>query len=137
LVIGLSNQGNFIASDQMALLSITKQFIFLEEGDIADITLDSITIFDKNGTQVKRAIKTSKLTHGQTSKGDYAHYMQKEIFEQPQAIGDTLESRITKNQVLISAFGHNADKGVAIAIFAGDFNVSGYFGDVFKPIFSH
>ncbi|CAB9542560.1 Glutamine--fructose-6-phosphate aminotransferase [isomerizing] (EC [Bathymodiolus brooksi thiotrophic gill symbiont] len=109
LVIGLSNQGNFIASDQMALLSITKQFIFLEEGDIADITLDSITIFDKNGTQVKRAIKTSKLTHGQTSKGDYAHYMQKEIFEQPQAIGDTLESRITKNQVLISAFGHNAE----------------------------
>ncbi|OIR25225.1 glutamine--fructose-6-phosphate transaminase (isomerizing), partial [Bathymodiolus thermophilus thioautotrophic gill symbiont] len=109
LVIGLSNQGNFIASDQMALLSITNQFIFLEEGDIADITLDSVTIFDKNGTQVKRKTKTSKLTQGEISKGDYAHYMQKEIFEQPQAIADTLESRITKNKVLVSAFGYNAE----------------------------
>jgi glucosamine--fructose-6-phosphate aminotransferase (isomerizing) len=108
LVIGLGDQGNFIASDQMALISITKQFIFLEEGDIADITKDSVSIFDKNGTKVKRAIKISKLKKGQTSKGDYAHYMQKEIFEQPQAISDTLESRITKNKVLTSAFGYEA-----------------------------
>jgi glucosamine--fructose-6-phosphate aminotransferase (isomerizing) len=108
LVIGLSDKGNFIASDPMALLEITKRFIFLEEGDIADITLDSVTIFDKNGVQIEREIKTSKLKSGQVSKGDYAHYMQKEIFEQPQAIADTLESRISKDRVLISAFGHNA-----------------------------
>jgi glucosamine--fructose-6-phosphate aminotransferase (isomerizing) len=108
LVIGLSDKGNFIASDQMALLNITKDFIFLEEGDIADITLNSVTIFNKNGHQVDRAIKTSKLKIGQISKGNYAHYMLKEIFEQPQAILDTLESRTTKNQVLISAFGHGA-----------------------------
>lgn len=109
LVIGISKKGNFIASDQIALLDITKDFIFLEEGDIADITLDSVTIFDKNGHQVEREIKTSKLKSGQVSKGNYAHYMLKEIFEQPQAIQDTLESRVTKDAVLSSAFGHNAE----------------------------
>jgi len=108
LVIGVGEKGNFIASDQVALLEVTKQFIFLEEGDIADITLDSIAIFNKSGRQVERKIKTSKLQSRQISKGDYAHYMQKEIFEQPQAIADTLESRITKDKVLISAFGHKA-----------------------------
>jgi glucosamine--fructose-6-phosphate aminotransferase (isomerizing) len=108
LVIGVSKKGNFIASDQMALLNITKDFIFLEEGDIADITLESITIYNKDGKQVEREVKTSKLKDGQISKGDYDHYMLKEIFEQPQAIRDTLESRVTKNAVLSSAFGHKA-----------------------------
>jgi len=68
LVIGLGDKGNFIASDQMALISITKQFIFLEEGDIADITKDSVTIFDKNGTKVEREIKISKLKKGKSQK---------------------------------------------------------------------
>jgi len=108
LVIGLSGKGNFIASDQMALLDITKDFIFLEEGDIADITLDSVTIYNKDGKQVEREIKTSKLKSGQTSKRGYDHYMLKEIFEQPQAIRDTLESRVTKDTVLTSTFGHKA-----------------------------
>ena len=108
LVIGVSKKGNFIASDQMALLDITKDFIFLEEGDIADITLKSITIYDKDGNQVEREVKTSKLKLGQTSKRGYDHYMLKEIFEQPQAIRDTLESRINKDTVLTSAFGHQA-----------------------------
>jgi len=109
LVIGISKQGNYIASDQMALLDITKDFIYLLEGDIADITLDSVTIYDKEGKQVKREIKTSKLESGQVSKRGYDHYMLKEIFEQPQAIRDTLESRITKDTVLSSAFGHKAE----------------------------
>jgi len=108
LVIGLSKKGNFIASDQMALLDITKDFIFLEEGDIADITLNTVTIYDKDGKQVERKIKTSTLKSGQTSKRGYDHYMLKEIFEQPQAIRDTLESRVTKDTVLSSAFGHKA-----------------------------
>ena len=108
LVIGISKQGNFIASDQMALLDVTKDFIYLLEGDIADITLDSVTIYDKDGKQVEREIKTSKLESGQVSKRGYDHYMLKEIFEQPQAIRDTLESRITKDTVLSSAFGHKA-----------------------------
>ncbi len=109
LIIGISNEGNFIASDQVALLDITKKFIFLEEGDVADITLDSITIYNKDGKQVNRAIKTSSLNSEQIDLGDYKHYMQKEIFEQPQAIRDTLESRITKDTVLLSAFGHHAE----------------------------
>jgi len=110
LVIGISKKGNFIASDQMALLDITKDFIFLEEGDIADITLDSVTIYDKDGNQVEREIKTSKLKSGQVSKRGYDHYMLKEIFEQPQAIRDTLESRVSKDTVLSSAFGYKAEE---------------------------
>jgi len=109
LIIGISDKGNFIASDQVALLDITKKFIFLEEGDIADITLNSIAIYNQNGKQVDRAIKTSNLSSNQIDLGDYKHYMQKEIFEQPQAIRDTLESRISKDTVLISAFGHQAE----------------------------
>ena len=108
LVIGVSKKGNFIASDQMALIDITKDFIFLQEGDIADITLDSVTIYNKVGKQVDREIHTSKLKRGQVSLRGYDHYMLKEIFEQPQAIRDTLESRITKDSVLSSAFGHQA-----------------------------
>ncbi|QKQ24392.1 glutamine--fructose-6-phosphate transaminase (isomerizing) [Candidatus Ruthia endofausta] len=109
LIIGISDESNFIASDQVALLDITKKFIFLEEGDIADITLNSITIYNKDGKQVNRAIKTSNLNSKQIDLGDYKHYMQKEIFEQPQAIRDTLESRITKDAVLLSAFGNCAE----------------------------
>ena len=110
LLIGVGKNCNYIASDQMALLSVTKKFIFLEEGDVAEIKIDAITIFDKNGYQVDRPIKTSNLKEGQVDKGLYSHFMQKEIFEQPQAIRDTLESRITKNKVVKSAFGVRAKK---------------------------
>ena len=105
LVIGIGKDGNYIASDQMALLSVTKKFIFLEEGDIAELKLEKITIYDKDGCQVNRPIKISKIKEGQVNLGDYKHFMQKEIFEQPQSIRDTLESRITKKNVVISAFG--------------------------------
>jgi len=108
LVIGIGKNGNYIASDQMALLSVTKKFIFLEEGDIAEIKINKVTIYDLNGNLVDRPIKTSKLKMGQVDLGDYNHFMQKEIFEQPQAIRDTLESRITNDSVLISSFGHKA-----------------------------
>jgi len=108
LVIGIGKNGNYIASDQMALLSVTKRFIFLEEGDIAEIKIDKITIYDSNGNLVDRPIKTSNLKSGQVDLGNYDHFMQKEIFEQPQAIRDTLESRITNDSVLISSFGHKA-----------------------------
>jgi glucosamine--fructose-6-phosphate aminotransferase (isomerizing) len=110
LVIGIGDNGNYVASDQMALLPVTDKFIFLEEGDIAEIKLEKITIYDLNDNLVERPIKTSNLKIGQIDLEDYNHFMQKEIFEQPQAIRDTLESRITKNSVVISAFGHNAEK---------------------------
>ena len=108
LVIGIGKNGNYIASDQLALLPVTKKFIFLEEGDVAELKLEKITIYDKDGKLVNRPIKISNIKEGQVDLGDYKHFMQKEIFEQPQSIRDTLESRITKESVVASAFGHNA-----------------------------
>ena len=110
LVIGVGKNGNYIASDQMALLSATKEFIFLEEGDIAEIKINKITIYDLDGNLVNRPITISKLKKGQVDLGNYDHFMQKEIFEQPQAIRDTLESRITNDSVVISAFGDKAEE---------------------------
>ena len=110
LIIGIGKNGNYIASDQMALLSVTKNFIFLEDGDVAEIKLDKITIYDLNGNLVNRPIKTSNLKKGQVDLGAYNHFMQKEIFEQPQAIRDTLESRITNDSVLTPAFGDRAEE---------------------------
>jgi glutamine---fructose-6-phosphate transaminase (isomerizing) len=108
LVIGIGKNGNYIASDQLALLPITKKFIFLEDGDVAEISIEKITIYDQNGKVTNRPIKISTLKIGQVSKGPYNHFMQKEIFEQPQAIRDTLESRITNDGVVISSFGPTA-----------------------------
>jgi glutamine---fructose-6-phosphate transaminase (isomerizing) len=110
LVLGIGSNGNYIASDQMALLSETKKFIFLEEGDVAEIKLDKITVFDLDGNLVHRSVIKSKIKAGQVDKGNYDHFMQKEIFEQPQAIRDTLESRVTNNSVITSSFGYKADE---------------------------
>ena len=110
LVIGVGKNGNYIASDQMALLAVTKKFIYLEEGDIAEITINKVNIYNPVGNLVTRPITTSKLVEGQVNLGAYAHFMQKEIFEQPQAIRDTLESRITNDSVVISAFGQESNK---------------------------
>ena len=108
LVIGIGENGNYIASDQLALLSVTNKFIFLEEEDIAEIKLDKVTIFDQNGEKVERQIITSKIKAGQFDIGTYDYFMQKEIFEQPQAIRDTLESRISNDSVISSSFGYKA-----------------------------
>ena len=110
LLIGLAEDGNYIASDQLALLSKTKKFIFLEEGDIAEVKLDKVTIYDLDGKLVNRPVRKTKLEAGQTDKGNFDHFMQKEIFEQPQAIRDTLESRITNDSVISSSFGYQADE---------------------------
>jgi len=110
LVLGIGSDGNYVASDQMALLSKTNKFIFLEDGDVAEIKLKTITIFDLDGNLVDRPVISSKIKVGQVDKGNYDHFMQKEIFEQPQAIRDTLESRITNNSVITSSFGYKADE---------------------------
>ena len=110
LVIGISENGNYLASDQMALLTKTKKFIFLEDGDIAQIKLDKVTIYDLDGKVVNRPINISKIKPGHIDKGIYDHFMQKEIFEQPQAIRDTLESRITHDKVITSSFGYKAEE---------------------------
>lgn len=108
LVIGVGIGENFIASDVAALLPVTQRFIFLEEGDLADITRDKITLYNRVGEKVERPIKTSALTLQAVDRGPYRHYMLKEIFEQPQAIVDTLEGRINDQQVLSGCFGPTA-----------------------------
>ena len=108
LVIGIGDDAMLIASDVAALISQTREFVFLEDGDVADIRHDHMTVYDGAGQRVKRKVKMSALRLGATEKGEYAHYMLKEIFEQPRAIADTLEGRIGSNRVLEEAFGANA-----------------------------
>ncbi|MBT8121524.1 MAG: glutamine--fructose-6-phosphate transaminase (isomerizing) [Gammaproteobacteria bacterium] len=108
LVIGIADDEMLIASDVAALISETKRFVFLEDGDVADITHDRLTIHDQDNNVVERSVQTSKVTLDATAKGDYEHYMLKEIFEQPRAIADTLEGRIGSNRVLEEAFGSSA-----------------------------
>jgi len=110
LLIGIGKNGNYLASDQMALLSETNQFIFLEEGDIAEIWVDKVEIYDLDGILVNRPIKISRLKADQVDLGQYDYFMQKEIFEQPQAIRDTLESCLTQDSIVISAFGNKVEK---------------------------
>ncbi|GAB0111232.1 glutamine--fructose-6-phosphate transaminase (isomerizing) [Pseudoalteromonas distincta] len=110
LVIGLGLGENFIASDQLALLPVTRSFIFLEEGDVARITRDTVEIFDENGDAVEREVIESNITQDASGKGDYRHYMLKEIYEQPLAVRNTLEGRLNDDRVAIDAFGESAQQ---------------------------
>ena len=110
LVIGVGIGEYFIASDVAALLPVTQRFIFLEDGDIASITIDNLVIYNGDGEIVTRPIKESQLTADSVDKGDYRHYMLKEIYEQPFAIAQTLEGRFINNRLEESAFGHNASE---------------------------
>ncbi|GIU17593.1 MULTISPECIES: glutamine--fructose-6-phosphate transaminase (isomerizing) [unclassified Shewanella] len=108
LVIGYGLGENFVASDQLALLPVTRSFAFLEEGDVAEVTRREVNIFDVDGNPVEREVKESEVTHDAGDKGEYRHYMLKEIYEQPTAIARTLEGRIAGGKVLDTAFGDNA-----------------------------
>jgi len=108
LVIGVGFGEYFIASDVAALLPVTSRFIFLEEGDIADIRKDSLTIYDKNDSVVERQISVSELSVDAVSRGEYRHYMLKEIYEQPAVLQEVLEGRIYNDKVLDTAFGNDA-----------------------------
>ncbi len=110
LVIGVGIGEYFIASDAAALLPVTRRFIYLDEGDIADIRNDSLTIFDQSGNVVEREIKESELSADATAKGEYRHYMLKEIHEQPACLIDVLEGRVTDGQLLESTFGVGAEQ---------------------------
>ncbi len=107
LVIGLGIGENFIASDVFALLPVTQRFIFLEDGDIADITRESVTIYDEHGRIVERPESVSELSPDAAEKSGYRHFMLKEIFDQPRAIAETLEGRIQGGEVPDSIFGPN------------------------------
>jgi len=108
LVIGIGFGEQFIASDASALLPVTRRFIYLEEGDIADIRCHSLTIYDNEGTIVERVIHESELSADATGKGEFRHYMLKEIYEQPTCLIDVLEGRIHDGQLLDSVFGSEA-----------------------------
>ncbi|MBA0198130.1 glutamine--fructose-6-phosphate transaminase (isomerizing) [Pectobacterium brasiliense] len=113
LVIGRGVGENFIASDQLALLPVTRRFMFLEEGDIAEITRRDVRVFDKSCQLAAREEIESKVNYDAGDKGAYRHYMQKEIYEQPMAIKNTLEGRFSHGEINLSELGPKADELLA------------------------
>ncbi|AJE98499.1 glutamine--fructose-6-phosphate transaminase (isomerizing) [Pandoraea apista] len=106
LVVGVGEGENFLASDALALAGTTDKFIYLEEGDVVELTLDGVTIMDRNHAAVEREVRTVQAYTGAVELGPYRHYMQKEIFEQPRAIGDTMEG---VEGISPTLFGENAE----------------------------
>ena len=105
LVIGIGIREHFIASDIFALLPVTRQFIVLEEGDVAEVFRDRVVVLGRDGNRVKRSVVVSELSSDSADKAGYRHYMAKEIFNQPMAIADTLEGRIEHGAIMESEFG--------------------------------
>ncbi|WP_061040382.1 glutamine--fructose-6-phosphate transaminase (isomerizing) [Vibrio coralliirubri] len=110
VVIGFGVGENFLASDQLALLSVTRRFMYLEEGDVAEVTRRDVTVFDVAGERVEREIVESNAEHDAGDKGQYRHFMQKEIFEQPTALINTMEGRISDTSVITNAIGVKAEE---------------------------
>jgi glucosamine--fructose-6-phosphate aminotransferase (isomerizing) len=109
-VIGLGESENFIASDVFALLGETQRFIFMEDGDVAALSTDEVVVYGKLGERVERAVNETKMASDAVERGEYRHYMQKEIHEQPVAVEKTLDGRIHAGKVLDAAFGPLAQK---------------------------
>lgn len=110
LLLGLGEGENFIASDVSAVLSVTRKVIYLEDGDVADIRRDSVTIFGKDGAEVTRKIHMSDVSLASLELGPYSHFMQKEIHEQPRALTDTIEALIDDNKFSSELFGKAASE---------------------------
>ena len=105
LLVGIGIEENFIASDPLAIVNITERFHMLEDGDFAVITKDDVVIFDNKGVKVDRDELKIDATATATTKGDYKHFMEKEIYEQPECIGNTINGRLGENDVLDNVFG--------------------------------
>ena len=110
LVIGVGIDENFIASDQMALRQVTDRFIFLEEGDLVEMTSDNYTIYDDSGARVTRPVNELDEADRVAEKGEYRHFMQKEIFEQPAVIANTISGRLAADHIRDAIFGYKADR---------------------------
>ena len=113
LLLGLGDKEHFAASDPLAIGELTNQFIFLEDGDTAAVSCSSFEIFDEHQKIIKRDITEIDISAEATSKGDYKHFMEKEIYEQPQAIRNTLDGRIGGEDVLENIFGEGSSKLLA------------------------
>jgi glucosamine--fructose-6-phosphate aminotransferase (isomerizing) len=105
VVVGVGQGENFVASDVAALLPVTRHFAILEEGDVAEVRRESFRILDREGNSVQRKVYESELSADAAEKGEYAHYMLKEIHEQPRAVAQTLEERVAGGKLLEAAFG--------------------------------
>ncbi len=108
LVVGIAEDGGYIASDMSALISVTRDFVVLEDGDIVDIQDGQVRIVDHSGNRLERAVRTSNLSTDAIELGEFRHYMLKEIHEQSTAIANTLEGRITGTRLLEECFGTGA-----------------------------
>jgi glucosamine--fructose-6-phosphate aminotransferase (isomerizing) len=113
VVIGIGEGENYVASDVAALLPMTRSFMFLEEGDVGEIRRQGVRLVDTDGSTVQRPVHESELSADAAEKGQYAHYMLKEINEQPRAVAQTLDERVTGTRLLEAAFGP-----AAAAVFA-------------------
>ncbi|MGV6486022.1 glutamine--fructose-6-phosphate transaminase (isomerizing) [Stenotrophomonas indicatrix] len=109
LLVGLGEGENFVASDVSAVLSATRKVIFLEEGDTAEIRRDGVSIFDGNDQPIERDVHLSDVSLASLELGPYRHFMQKEIHEQPRALGDTIEAAIDAGGFPAELFGKNAE----------------------------
>ncbi len=109
LIVGVGIRENFVASDVSALLPVTNRFVYLDDGDYVVLRRDTFELYDAAGQPRPYEIKQSELSADSANKGEYRHYMQKEIHEQGQAIAECLESRISDDAVLENIFGHAAD----------------------------
>jgi glucosamine--fructose-6-phosphate aminotransferase (isomerizing) len=109
LLVGLGEGENFIASDVSAILQATRQVIFLEEGDTAEVTREGVRVFDANGAAIEREVHVSDVSLASLELGPYRHFMQKEIHEQPRAIADTIEAVMDTNAFSPLLFGANAE----------------------------
>jgi len=109
LLLGVGEGENFVASDMSALLQVTKNVVYLEEGDVVEVNLANYRIFDAQGNAVQRQMHVSELNNDSVNLGDYQHYMQKEIHEQPQALADTLESVCNSQSMVPGIFGAEAN----------------------------
>ena len=108
LLLGLGDGENFIASDVSAVLSVTRKVIYLEDGDVADIRRDGVTIYGRDGKPIERKIHVSDVSLASMELGPYSHFMQKEIHEQPRALNDTIEALIDNNSFSAELFGKDA-----------------------------